>query len=629
MRTTQQQPRNHSARAGERGAALITMLLVSALILAAGGALIISTATSATNAFDSTTEKQAFYAAESGLQMALAAMRGNTPRGGTVAAGTKMSLRTAIIPSLSNGNADNVPCGTADGAWEVINPRCGLTGWLPYSTTAPYQGDNVPAVPVDPNIAGSAFRLAVFDPENSHMVAFTTEGEFDTTGVAGLAGITSVTVSPDKHTLTFIAGTTLITITYNPRTTATASNAYPSAASNLGNFTIIKSNALPFALPVGAIAKFRLTINQTLPWQAPPVSFKSTVSTVSNCPTQMISFLFDKTTLTAAGTRYDLTGLAARQLFLPCASGVLQTQTVAATVTAPEPRKVLVRSVGFGPKFAQKRLEMLVTRATLDFDPPATLTLRGADDCTPIVFNTGDSNAKSYKGDDRIVGGQGSRPAFAISGCDYQDVVNGTGKPDTVSGSNQVGILNNGSPVPAATPALILGYEGVDTPSYLETADKARAFLNDMQSQAETQGRYFKPAPGTAMAINPENAGTATDSKFTFVDGDVDLDGGDGLLIVTGKVNITGNRSFSGIIMIMGEGELSRRGGGSGNLYGAFVIASFQRTWDPSQNSDPHPFTRPTFDTNGGGGGNVQFDSEAVNRALRGMGYQSAGVLEL
>ncbi|MCA1631409.1 MAG: hypothetical protein LC774_13930 [Acidobacteria bacterium] len=171
MRTTQQQPRNHSARAGERGAALITMLLVSALILAAGGALIISTATSATNAFDSTTEKQAFYAAESGLQMALAAMRGNTPRGGTVAAGTKMSLRTAIIPSLSNGNADNVPCGTADGAWEVINPRCGLTGWLPYTATAPYQGANVPAVPVDPSQPRQAHAHLHrrHDPHHDHL----------------------------------------------------------------------------------------------------------------------------------------------------------------------------------------------------------------------------------------------------------------------------------------------------------------------------------------------------------------------------------------------------------------------------------------------------------------------------
>jgi hypothetical protein len=272
---------------------------------------------------------------------------------------------------------------------------------------------------------------------------------------------------------------------------------------------------------------------------------------------------------------------------------------------------------------------MIVTRALLDFEAPATLTLRGADDCSAITFVTGSSNAKDYSGNDRVaVGGQSPRPAFAISGCDYQDVVDGTGKPGTVGGSNQVGILGNGSPDPTPTPSIALSYEGVDTPSYLETADKARAFLNEMQTDAMGQGRYFQPASGTAMTISESNAGTSDDPKLTFVDGDVDLDGGYGMLIVTGKVSIRGNRSFSGIIMVMGEGELTRNGGGSGDLLGAFVVAKFKRTWPASENHLAHPFTAPIFDTSGGGGGNVQFDSEAVQKALGATGYVCGGVLE-
>jgi hypothetical protein len=619
MKKTKLHSLDLQGREHERGAALITMLLISTLILAAGGALIMSTAATATNAIDSTTGKQAFYAAESGLQMALNAMRGNAAPSAAVTAGTKMNLRTAITPSLSNGNVDNVPCGTGDGDATVANPRCSLSGWLPYQGTV---------VPVDPNVAGSAFRLAVFDPENSHMVAFTTEGAFETTGVAGLAGITGVTVSADKRTLSFTVGTTVITITYTPRTSVTATNSYPSAAADFGSFSIVKSDNNAFALPLGAIAKFRLTINQTLPWQASSVSFKSTVSTLSNCPTQMIGFLFDKTSVSASGTTYLASGLISKALYLPCALSAAQTQVVPATVRAPEPRRVVVRSVGFGPKFAQKHLEMLVTRAMLDFEAPATLTLRGADDCSAITFSTGNSNAKDYSGNDRVVGGDSPRPAFAISGCDYQDIVDGTGKPGTIGGSNQVGILDNGAPVPAATPTLVLSYEGVDTPSYLQTADKARAFLNEMQTEAQGQGRYFHPASGTAMTINDSNAGTATDSKFTFVDGNVNLDGGDGLLIVTGTVNITGNRSFSGIIMMMGDGVLTRSGGGSGDLLGAFVIASFKRTWPASETGLAHPFTAPTFDTSGGGSGNIQFDSAAVQRALGATGYVCSGVLE-
>src|SRR5215218_8921274 len=68
-----------SGRPGERGAALVTALLVSMLMLAAGGALIITTGMSASNAVDSTAEAQAYYAADAGLQAALSVIRRNKP----------------------------------------------------------------------------------------------------------------------------------------------------------------------------------------------------------------------------------------------------------------------------------------------------------------------------------------------------------------------------------------------------------------------------------------------------------------------------------------------------------------------------------------------------------------------
>ncbi len=67
----------NSSRAGERGAALVTMLLVSVLLLGAGGALIMTTMMSANNSIGSTAEMQAYYVAESGMQSALNVLRGN------------------------------------------------------------------------------------------------------------------------------------------------------------------------------------------------------------------------------------------------------------------------------------------------------------------------------------------------------------------------------------------------------------------------------------------------------------------------------------------------------------------------------------------------------------------------
>ena len=68
----------------ERGAALITALMVATLVLAAGGALILTTGMSATTSIDATAEMQAYYGAEAGLQQSLNALRGNLPPLGKV-----------------------------------------------------------------------------------------------------------------------------------------------------------------------------------------------------------------------------------------------------------------------------------------------------------------------------------------------------------------------------------------------------------------------------------------------------------------------------------------------------------------------------------------------------------------
>src|SRR5437763_16515200 len=65
------------ARAGERGAALVTAMLVAMLLLAAGGALVVTTGMTAANAVDATAEAQAYYWAEAGMQSVLSVLRRN------------------------------------------------------------------------------------------------------------------------------------------------------------------------------------------------------------------------------------------------------------------------------------------------------------------------------------------------------------------------------------------------------------------------------------------------------------------------------------------------------------------------------------------------------------------------
>src|SRR5712691_4316780 len=88
-------------RRNERGAALVTSLLIATILLVAGGALIQITSMSAANAIDATAESEAYYGAEAGLQAALNAIRGNAAHTASAmpTGVTRMNFLTAVVPA--------------------------------------------------------------------------------------------------------------------------------------------------------------------------------------------------------------------------------------------------------------------------------------------------------------------------------------------------------------------------------------------------------------------------------------------------------------------------------------------------------------------------------------------------
>src|SRR5215208_3664647 len=62
-------------RKREQGAALITVIMISFLLLVAVAALLLEASTNAANVTDATAEEQAYYAAESGIQTAVSILR--------------------------------------------------------------------------------------------------------------------------------------------------------------------------------------------------------------------------------------------------------------------------------------------------------------------------------------------------------------------------------------------------------------------------------------------------------------------------------------------------------------------------------------------------------------------------
>jgi hypothetical protein len=554
-------------RRNERGAALVTMLLISLLLLTAGGALIVTTTMSSTNAIDSTAEMQAYYVAEAGMQSALNVLRGNTQP--LVVATDRMSFRTAIIPDISNG-----PANTGG---------LRLAGWLPYNSRT----DPDSLVPITVGAITAGYKVTVENLDtDSHIVEYQTSGVIEGSDAA----------TPHLRTFGTVGGSDEVTIRYTGQAATTLTpdpHSYPlTLDSSLGSFVIERPLT---SIDNGVVIPktiFELTITQTRPWAATATfeaSFEGTVDLASST----LKVTFERTSAKGDGTTYGLNlGGAVPEVLDLTYTLSPSTTPVQAKVTSPDPKRLLLKSYGFGPRGSEKRLEMLVTRANLEFEAPAGVTIQGSDDCTPLVLDTGSSGAKWYSGID-YSGVDPQRPTFAVTSCDQDDAAAGIKKPDTVV-DPEIGVL--------ASDDLVAGT--VERPSFLDSADKARAYLSGLQAKAQSVGRYFKPGSGSATTV----ADPVDSPMFTFVDGDCTLTGGAGFLVVTGTLTMRGNTNFRGAVLVLGEGVLIRNGGGNGEILGGITIAKFDRT--------SGGFLAPTFSTDGGGNSNVQYDSQSVLRGI-------------
>ena len=430
--------RRITGTSNERGAALITALMVATLVLAAGGALILTTGMSTTTSIDATAEMQAYYGAEAGLQQTLNALRGNVSPGGGLAAGTKLTFRNAITRNTTNATTDPNSAPLRLSAWLQYN----------YTSTGSAYADRVKVNPTDNTynpLTGVAFNVVVSDPDN-------------TCGACG------------------------------------------------------------------------------------------------------------------------------------------------------DPSRLVIQSIGYGPKGAMKRLEMVVHRNYFNFAPPAAITLAGG---TGMGFNMGSSNAAGYTGNDISNPPVAGVPAVAVSAANQAGAQTVIDDLNTQGGGTQV------------TPSTAAALTDSNTPDFLKTADAARAFLATAADIAQGDGRYFDSQANVTGGL-----GTSGAPLTTFIDNyggaAVDLGAGYqgcGLLIVTGPLITNGNTDFEGLILVLGNGTFNRDGNGNGHIDGGIIVANF----------DPHGtggFGSPVFSVNGGGNSDVRYNSDAIRKAFDSAGVFVAGIHE-
>jgi Tfp pilus assembly protein PilX len=290
-------------------------------------------------------------------------------------------------------------------------------------------------------------------------------------------------------------------------------------------------------------------------------------------------------------------------LLPPGPDGIFGTADDDVLPTAPnEPNRLLIQATGYGPNNSMKQMSMIVARAAFDPAVPAMMTLVGTPNGSPpMSFDSGNSNNHVYSGVDHA-GFASTLPAFGT-----------TNAIDNTQATVDAAQNTTSSPASAI----------VSLPAFLQTPERARTFLDDMELRA-IRGSQELPNP-TATYL--PNGGSGNPTGFTFVKGDYTMGSGSGsgLLIVTGELTTNGGTDFNGLIYVVGTGYVNRNGGGGGAFYGATFVASVD--W-PAQNPALANFGAPFFNFNGGGNATMQYDSVAVANALSLLPAPVLGVSE-
>jgi len=239
--------------------------------------------------------------------------------------------------------------------------------------------------------------------------------------------------------------------------------------------------------------------------------------------------------------------------------------------TSAGPQALELTSLATLPNGSQKILQYLVTPVPVTLPSfPAALTLAGSVASSVVSYTAPASNNGFWvKGIDQDCSGSatGSKvPAVGVfNSTDTPVVIAGipstlrsTNYPGSGATSPDVEVIYTSFPPAMRTPA---GLDAV-VQSIIQNADVIIT---------PTSG----PAPGSSL---PSSMYTPSPKPMTVVvNGDLDLTGwhntGYGLLLVTGNLTYDPDASWNGIVMVVGQGQVTGFRGGSGEFDGAFLVA--------------------------------------------------------
>ncbi len=646
MKNTESTSPKYSSRKNERGAALVMVMLISFLLMVAAAALVLEASTNTGNVTDATAEQQAYYAAESGIQSAVNVLRANTvpsplintsPTPGST--DNKIDYLKAITLNTSNSTLPTTAqCASASPPADCL-PR--LSRWMPYTGAV---------VPIGTN-SGMSYAVEVRDPDNvSNVIRFNASGYIESQA----NGATKTWTDP-------LDVTKWVRIAYIPPSSTTTLNVSTgiSAITNFGRFEMTVGPG-GGSVPMPPRVRFTIVVNMIEPFNTVKL-LRGYIDpgTVTYGNAGNVRLFFDSQTFMVQSSLLALTppstvtcnadgtgtpgcGVLRENIFLPAPEGYYRSgysvipnipasaqslpavTQVTGTMTAPEPIRLFIKATGYGPKGAVKQLEAVIQKNYFNgLGAPSPLTLIGPR-CTQttatlpcvtnpatssFLFNVGNSTPITYSGKDVLL--RAFLPPVGVTNDPNLAIVDAA-----VSGMNG-SVYGSTSNV------------ADELPYWLSTPQRLNSALQLLKSTAAASGKYY--APGVTP---PNNDGTnygdnATGKGITYVDGDLDLRGdGGGILVVTGKLRFNGAFNWKGLVLVTGPQGFERSGGGNGILQGTMVVAPIDANSLTCTPQGVNCYLSPQYQISGGGNSTLQYNSTNVENGLDSLSNFVKGVAE-
>ncbi|MGI8670812.1 MAG: hypothetical protein ACR2J3_13350, partial [Aridibacter sp.] len=564
-------------RKNEKGAALIMVLLISFLLLVASAGLLLEVTLHSANVTDAVAEQQAYNAAESGIQSALNVLRGNTPPNPLLDTGqnsshpnNRIDFKKAITLSQSNKSGDT-------------STEARLSRWLTYDATFNDRivlGTGTGTTYTEAN--GYAYNVAVKDPDNTGVaISYSTSGKID--------GGTSYK--------TFSSGNNTATISYVSKTVNNLNVSSGSANTDLGSFKIETGSTSGVPIPT---TRFEINLNMTKPYEATRV-IRGTIESgnLTNNSVGTVKINFDTGKYELMGSITTITNDPLTPNPPSINSGEV---SIDAAITQAEPIRLIIKSVGYGPRGARKELEAVVRKNFFDgLTVPTTLLMVGKS--SGFEFQSGNSQNVTYSGEDVAPSSSLVIPPIGVTNdtnlVAVGDDLNGSGNKTDVIPRVYVNATD-------------------ELPTWLKSAENLNSTLQALKNVAKSSGRYF------SSGQTPTNFGDKFNATgITYIDGDVSInkDGG-GILVVTGKLELKGGIDFNGLIIVTGTQGLDRSGGGNGTIQGNVVVAPY----DPSNLTAG--FLGPKYTISGGGISKMTYNSSSLANGLTAVSNFILGVAE-